>query len=182
MNSKSSSVPWWSALGFGKAAPGAIYPAIYAYAAVGGVRGVYQSIDEGATWTRIDDNQHRYGGLANGALLIGDMNTFGVVYMSTAGRGIAARLPGASTDPTSVARGTLAGKASLRGGVLRLALGEATATVTVRALDGRVLARRDVRGDAVVSLASLGSSHGMALVEVRSSGKVLLSAKTSLIR
>jgi len=90
------------AVGFGKAAPSATYPAIYAYAAVAGVRGVYQSIDEGATWARIDDDQHRYGGLANGALLIGDMNTFGVVYMSTAGRGIAARLTGEGSGTTAI--------------------------------------------------------------------------------
>ena len=55
--------------------------------------GVFQSIDEGANWARVNDDGHEYGGLANGEFVIGDMNTFGVVYMSTAGRGIAARLP-----------------------------------------------------------------------------------------
>jgi len=31
----------------------------------------------------------QYGGPANGQFVMGDMNTFGTVYMSTAGRGIA---------------------------------------------------------------------------------------------
>ena len=38
--------------------------------------------------TRVNDDNHEYGGLANGEFVMGDMNTFGVVYMSTAGRGI----------------------------------------------------------------------------------------------
>jgi xyloglucan-specific exo-beta-1,4-glucanase len=81
------------AIGFGKEAPGASYPAIYFYGTIGGVCGLYQSIDEAKTWTRIDDDGHRYGALSNGNFVRGDANTFGVVYRSTAGRGIAARFP-----------------------------------------------------------------------------------------
>jgi len=170
------------AVGFGKAAPGASFPSLFAYATIGGVTGVFQSIDEGATWTRVNDDAHEFGGLANGEFVTGDMNTFGVVYQSTAGNGIAARLTGAAVDPTSVSRPAAGTRASLRAGVLRLALGEASATITVRALDGRVLARRDVRGETAVALSSLVASRGMALVEVRSAGKLLLSAKASLLR
>jgi photosystem II stability/assembly factor-like uncharacterized protein len=81
------------AVGFGKEAPGATYPAIYIYGTIGGIRGIFQSVDEAKTWTRIDDDAHRYGTLSNGNFVRGDMNTFGVVYRSTAGRGIAVRYP-----------------------------------------------------------------------------------------
>jgi xyloglucan-specific exo-beta-1,4-glucanase len=76
------------AVGFGKAAAGAPYPAIFIWGTVGGVRGAFRSTDTGATWVRINDDAHQYGGPGNGQFIMGDMNAFGVVYMSTAGRGI----------------------------------------------------------------------------------------------
>ena len=39
---------------FGKAATGQTYPAIYTSAKIGGVRGIYRSDDQGATWIRIN--------------------------------------------------------------------------------------------------------------------------------
>jgi xyloglucan-specific exo-beta-1,4-glucanase len=91
-------VGYCEAVGFGKAHPDAEYPAVYIFAEVDGVLGVFQSIDEGASWVRVNDDAHEYGGLANGEFVKGDMNTFGVVYMSTAGRGIAARMPASWTE------------------------------------------------------------------------------------
>ena len=61
---------------------------MYVWGTIGGVRGLYRSTDSGATWSRINDDAHQYGGPGNGQFVMGDMNTFGVVYMSTAGRGI----------------------------------------------------------------------------------------------
>ncbi len=81
-------VSYAAAVGFGKAAPGASYPAVYIWGEVGGVRGVFRSTDSGASWLRINDDQHQYGGPGDAQFVVGDMNTFGVVYMSTAGRGI----------------------------------------------------------------------------------------------
>ncbi|WP_426102229.1 cellulose binding domain-containing protein [Massilia sp. TSP1-1-2] len=78
-----------AAVGFGKAAPGTLYPAVYIWGSVNGVRGAYRSTDQGASWTRINDDAHEYGGPANGRFIIGDMTTYGTVYLSTAGRGIA---------------------------------------------------------------------------------------------
>lgn len=72
----------------GKAAPGASYPAVYIWGDINGVRGLYRSIDEGASWVRVNDDAHEFGGPANGAFVTGDMNVYGRVYMSTAGRGI----------------------------------------------------------------------------------------------
>jgi hypothetical protein len=91
-----ASVAAAGAVGFGKAAPGTSYPALYLWGTVGAVRGLFRSTDQGASWTRINDDAHEYGGPANGRFVIGDMNTFGVVYMSTAGRGIAYGKPQAA--------------------------------------------------------------------------------------
>ncbi len=49
--------------------------------------GVYRSTDEGKTWVCIN-TAHLYGGTGNGNYLVGDMNEFGKVYMSTVGCGI----------------------------------------------------------------------------------------------
>ncbi|WP_156369428.1 exo-alpha-sialidase [Duganella sp. Leaf126] len=76
------------AIGFGKAAANASYPTIFIWGTVGGVRGLFRSTDTGASWTRINDDSHQFGGPGNGEFVLGDMNTFGVVYMSTVGRGI----------------------------------------------------------------------------------------------
>ncbi len=92
-------VSYAAAVGFGKAAPGASYPTVYIWGTVGGVRGVFRSTDTGATWLRINDDQHQYGGPGDAQFVIGDANTFGVVYMSTAGRGIVFGRPLAKGEP-----------------------------------------------------------------------------------
>jgi xyloglucan-specific exo-beta-1,4-glucanase len=91
------------AVSFGKGLAGSSYPSLFAFGTVAGVVGVFQSDDTGATWKRVDDDAHRYGGIANGEFVVGDMNTYGVVYMSTAGRGIAARLPSTTGAAIQVA-------------------------------------------------------------------------------
>jgi len=79
------------AVGIGKAAPGAAYETLFIWGVAGGANnplGVYYSIDKGATWTRMNDDQHQFGGPGNGAFVQGDVNVFGRVYMSTVGRGL----------------------------------------------------------------------------------------------
>ena len=78
-----------SAVGLGKSAPGSTYFTIYIWGSVNNVTGIYRSIDEGANWTRINDDAHEYGGPGNGQFIIGDMDVYSRVYMSTAGRGVA---------------------------------------------------------------------------------------------
>ena len=73
------------AFGFGKAAPGSSYPAIYLSGKVSGVDGFFRSTDAGATWVRINDDQHQWGGAY---VITGDPKTFGTVYIGTNGRGI----------------------------------------------------------------------------------------------
>ena len=49
--------------------------------------GIYRSQDSGKTWVLINSDK-LYGGTGNGNFLVGDMNTFGTVYMSSVGWGI----------------------------------------------------------------------------------------------
>ncbi|MBR6922995.1 MAG: 1,4-beta-glucanase [Oscillospiraceae bacterium] len=49
--------------------------------------GIYRSQDAGKTWVCINTD-HLYGGTGNGNYLVGDMDEFGKVYMSTVGCGI----------------------------------------------------------------------------------------------
>lgn len=99
---KINSVTACGAVGLGKAATGTNYHALYIWGTVGGVRGVFRSTDQGATWLRINDDAHEYGGPGNGQFVIGDMNVYGRVYMSTAGRGIAYGESGSSCTPTAI--------------------------------------------------------------------------------
>lgn len=84
----SAAVTAASAVGIGKAAPNAAYPTVYIWGTVSGVTGVFRSTDQGLTWERVNDDLHQYGGTGNGNFVVGDMNTYGRVYMSTVGRGI----------------------------------------------------------------------------------------------
>jgi hypothetical protein len=72
-------------VGFGMAAPGQSYPAVYLAGSVAGVWGTYRSDDVGATWQRIDDPQHQFGWMH---CLTGDPRLYGRVYLGTGGRGI----------------------------------------------------------------------------------------------
>ena len=83
-----NNVRYAAAIGFGKAKSLSNYPTLFMWGQVGEVRGLFRSTDEGKTWVRINDDIHQYGGPGDGQFVVGDLNQFGVVYMSTAGRGI----------------------------------------------------------------------------------------------
>ncbi|MFU8850061.1 cellulose binding domain-containing protein [Micromonospora sp. SL1-18] len=93
-------------VGFGKAAPGQTYPALFVIGTVDGQHGVYRSDNAGGSWVRINDDQHQYGNA--GEALTGDPRVHGRVYLGTNGRGIlvADRLGG--TPPPTTAPPTTA--------------------------------------------------------------------------
>ncbi|WRZ89561.1 cellulose binding domain-containing protein [Streptomyces sp. NBC_01007] len=99
-----SNVEQADTIGFGKAATGASYQALYTSAKIGGVRGIFRSTDKGATWTRINDDAHQWGW--TGAAITGDPRIYGRVYVATNGRGIVygdssdTGGGGGGTDPT----------------------------------------------------------------------------------
>ncbi|AXE89780.1 RICIN domain-containing protein [Streptomyces sp. Go-475] len=77
-----------SALGFGKAKPGASYQALYLIGTVKDVTGVFRSTDKGATWVRVNDDAHQWGAIGGVGVITGDPDTFGRVYVGTNGRGL----------------------------------------------------------------------------------------------
>jgi hypothetical protein len=72
-------------IGYGKAAPGQTYMALYTVAKIDGVRGVFRSDDAGATWVRINDDAHQYAKI--NMAITGDPRIYGRVYLGTNGRG-----------------------------------------------------------------------------------------------
>lgn len=84
--SKISSVGTVATLGFGRAAPGAGYPAIYLTGVVGGVQGIFRSADGGGSWLRINTGAQQWAWI--GQTITGDPRVFGRVYLGTNGRGI----------------------------------------------------------------------------------------------
>ena len=72
-------------VGFGKAAPGQDFPAIYLSGKIDDQTGFFRSDDGGKTFVRINDDQHQYGGAT---VLTGDPRVYGRVYVAPGGRGI----------------------------------------------------------------------------------------------
>ncbi len=73
-------------IGFGKAAEGQTYMALYTTAKIDGVRGIFRSDNGGASWVRINDDQHQYAKI--NMCITGDPRIYGRVYVGTNGRGI----------------------------------------------------------------------------------------------
>jgi photosystem II stability/assembly factor-like uncharacterized protein len=73
------------AFGFGKAVREDSYPTLYLVGTVQGLRGIFRSIDQARSWTRINDNQHQWGLVLQ---ITGDPRIYGRVYVGTHGRGV----------------------------------------------------------------------------------------------
>lgn len=73
------------AVGFGAPAVKGGYPAVYLAGKVKKQEGLWRSDDDGATWTRIDDDAHRFGFIR---AIAGDPQEYGTVYIAPGGRGI----------------------------------------------------------------------------------------------
>ena len=62
------------------------YPAIYLIGTLqANEQAIFRSIDRGASWKRINDNQHQYG---TQAVVTGDPRVYGRVFLGTNGRGV----------------------------------------------------------------------------------------------
>jgi hypothetical protein len=84
------------AIGFGKPAEGKTFPAIYLAGRIENMEGLFRSTDIGASWVRINDDQHQYGVINH---VTGDPRIFGRVYFATSGRGIIYGGPAAAHAP-----------------------------------------------------------------------------------
>ncbi|WP_127495250.1 sialidase family protein [Paenibacillus glycanilyticus] len=73
-------------IGFGKAAPGQSYMAIYMNGRINGKFGFYRSDDAGRSWIRINDDLHQYANATQA--ITGDPRVYGRVYIGTNGFGI----------------------------------------------------------------------------------------------
>jgi hypothetical protein len=82
---KVSAVQSAKRIGYGKPAPGQSFSASYIIGKVDGVYGFYRSDDLGATWVRVNDDQHQYGGVTS---ITGDPRIYGRVYVGSSNRGI----------------------------------------------------------------------------------------------
>ena len=69
-------------VGFGKSKNNGDYPVIYLHGEINNTWGVYRSDDQGTNWTRINDDQHQYGGIQQ---VIGDPKIYGRCYIAALG-------------------------------------------------------------------------------------------------
>ena len=87
-----------SCIGFGAAAPGQSYPAIYIVGYVNSVYGIWQSINNAQSWTQI--GTYPNGDLDNIKTIAGDPNIYGQVYVGFQGSGYAVLEASTSAGPS----------------------------------------------------------------------------------
>ncbi|MDR2731832.1 MAG: T9SS type A sorting domain-containing protein, partial [Fibromonadaceae bacterium] len=175
-----STVSYCEAVGFGKAAEGKTFPTVFIFGTVDGVTGVFMSTDEGESWIRANDDGHQYGGLANGEFVVGDMNVYSRVYMSTAGHGIVyGEITGTTTPVKAAIAATDAIK--LKGTELYInADNRTTHNIRIFDLKGKQVYNSTVSGSTVLSMNRV-LSNGIYVVSVRKGGTVVYSGKVSIL-
>ncbi|MCL2689941.1 MAG: hypothetical protein FWE57_08880 [Chitinispirillia bacterium] len=180
-----ATVPYCEAVGFGKAAPDKDFPTVFVYGTIGGTTGVFMSIDEGANWWRVNDDKHQYGGLANGEFVVGDMNVYGRVYMSTAGRGIVyGEFTGqmVSARHASINKTKAAGNVRVRGAAITInADNQVSHHVRVFDLKGRQIYKKTVLGSAVIPMNRV-LPKGNYVVSVRRDGAEVHKSKMRIVK
>lgn len=178
------------AVGIGKAKEGADYETIfiwgntkkyigegqwgakeYEYSPVG----IYRSTDKCKTFERINDDMHQFGGPGNGKFVQGDMNNFGVVYMSTVGRGTIVGAPeGTKFVQVGLKVVNVSRSASMvqQGRSLQITAPNRS-TLKLYTANGKLAFTREVTGNANVSLNKL--PVGKYIAQLTHDGKNLLS-------
>ena len=173
-------------VGIGKAKEGSDYETIFIWGAAksGDPIGIYRSTDKCKSFERVNDDAHQYGGPGNGNFVQGDMNNFGVVYMSTVGRGLVVGAPEGTkfvevitpTDPRiSINSVTMnPGKATLTQQNRALQINvPSESKLEIVAMNGKTLLTADVNGNRSISLKKIPNGKYIAKV-VDASGKLLL--------
>ena len=172
------------AVGVGKAAVGVSHETLFIWGVAGSSSnslGIYRSTDLGDTWVRINDDAHQYGGPGNGNFVQGDMNVFGRVYMSTAGRGLVYGDLNESTPikaPSSLNKKGL-GSLSLHEFELRIETA-VPAQLLFFNLKGKLLHAQSVNVGSSVSLEPWKGSGILFARLISNSGKVLSQKKIEL--
>lgn len=183
---KIEKVTYCEAVGFGKAAPDKNYPAVYIFGTVDWITGVFRSDDEGDSWVHINDDAHEYGGLANGEFVMGDMNVYGRVYMSTAGRGIVYGEPEGLADTKEMIlfkknnRITLAAvsRNSLH---INISNNEAI-NLSFYDMNGKLITRRVLKGSDTVSFKSIFKAFGVYTFMIKNSDGLVQHGRISYFR
>ncbi len=102
---KLASVATADVIGFGMAAPGQSYPALFMSGILTGntTHALYRSDDGGASWIQISDAQHQYGTIQT---ITGDPRIYGRVYFGTNGLGaVYGDISGTTNTPTPTSTG-----------------------------------------------------------------------------
>lgn len=157
-------------IGFGKGNTDAI-PAIYVVGTnASSVNGIFRSVDDGATWTQVDDAAHKYGGAS---IVIGDPCIFSRIYITGSARGIlyaedgtnknscTDRIDGGSTTSiTSHSASALASQTFYRAGSQLVS----DAPIQLYGLNGRLLRQSQLNGS-TSSLSLEGMNQGVFLAK-----------------
>ncbi|MDO4862569.1 MAG: 1,4-beta-glucanase [Ruminococcus sp.] len=125
--------------------------------------GIYRSTDGGKSWVCINTD-HLYGGTGNGNYLVGDMNEFGKVYMSTVGCGIVyGQLAGTPHTVTTKATTTATTKATTTTATAAQSSTTAVSLPAVTLIGDANVDKKVTVADAVAILQSIANKDKYAL-------------------
>ena len=156
------------AVGIGKAKEGADYETVFIWGAAkeGDPIGIYRSTDKCKTFERVNDDAHQFGGPGNGNFVQGDMNNFGVVYMSTVGRGLIVGAPEGTKFITGMKRVnvTAAARMFIENRTLHVSA-PGMSRLSLFSLNGRLLLSKDMGSNASVFLNKLPAGKYIVRLE-----------------
>lgn len=171
------------AVGIGKAKEGADYETIFIWGAAksGDDIGIYRSTDKCKTFERVNDNMHQFGGPGNGNFVQGDMNNFGVVYMSTVGRGLIVGAPEGTKFVAGMRVVNMERAATfIQQGRNLMVNAPAGTKLHVFSIAGSTLLSREVGPGVAVNLTMIPA--GKYIVRLENAAGQKLSAKTILLK
>ena len=170
------------AVGLGKAKEGSDYETIFIWGIAGGAEnplGIYRSTDKGKTWEQVNDNAHMFGGPGNGNFVQGDMNNFGVVYMSTVGRGLIVGAPEGTEFVAGFDRVNVTGASRMQLEKRTLhVVAPAGSKVELFAANGKVALSAEIESGSALSLSKLPVGKYMARLKDQSGRTLLQKAVT----